>query len=121
MGEELERRPAAPALRAQLPALTIDELARVAQAFAKSGLFGLLNKAPNIAQATSMAFTVLLVGQELGIATGQAMSNIHIIDGKPTFSAALLGALVKRHPGYDYRVLESDDEHALIEWYELNG
>jgi hypothetical protein len=116
MGQELERY-VAPGARAALPALTIDELTRVARAMAVSGMFNVAKRGGD--QGVASAFVQLLVGQELGISIGQAMSNIHVIDGKPTFSAALMGALVKRHPGYDYRIVESSDERCRVDWFEL--
>jgi hypothetical protein len=49
-------------------------------------------------------------GDMLGIAAMAAISNIHVIDGKPSMSAGLMAALVRR-AGHRLRVT-GDDKHA---------
>lgn len=52
-------------------------------------------------------------GHMLGIAPMAAVQNIHVIEGRPTMSAALLSALVRR-AGHRVRVT-GGDEHAVAE------
>jgi hypothetical protein len=49
-----------------------------------------------------------------------SMQGIHIIEGKPSLSANVLAALVKRHPAYDYIVRQIDENGAQIEFLQ-NG
>lgn len=53
------------------------------------------------------------MGESLGIPTMTAISSIHIVDGKPTASAGLMSALVRR-AGHRLRVT-GDDSHAVAE------
>lgn len=52
-------------------------------------------------------------GHALGLDTVTAMQSVHVIDGKPTASAQLIGALVRRS-GHRLRVT-GDDKHAVAE------
>lgn len=45
---------------------------------------------------------IVLCGQELGLAPMQSIRGIHIINGKPTLSADVMGALVKRSSACEY-------------------
>ncbi|MDR7496812.1 MAG: hypothetical protein QN174_07635 [Armatimonadota bacterium] len=69
-------------------------------------------------RAVSQAIVKVLRGQELGIGPVTAMSEIHVIDGKPSMSATLMAALVRR-AGYDYRV-KLDEGSCEITFYR-NG
>ena len=46
------------------------------------------------------------------------MSEIHVIEGKPTLGAGALSPLVKAHPRYDYRVLELTNGVCRIRFFE---
>ena len=43
-------------------------------------------------------------GREIGITAIEAMSGIHVIEGKPALGADILASLVKASGRYDYRV-----------------
>jgi hypothetical protein len=53
------------------------------------------------------------MGESLGIPTMTAITSIHVVDGKPTASAGLMSALVRR-AGHRLRVI-GDDTHAVAE------
>jgi hypothetical protein len=89
----------------------IDELARVSDMFAKSGLFA-------DARDAAQAGVKIMAGQSWGIDPFNAMSGIFIIKGRPTISAGLMAAAVKGHPKYDYRVRERSDQRCAIEYYQ---
>ena len=91
-----------------------EKTAGLAAAFAKSGYF-------KDAKDEAQAIVKIVAGSELGIGPMQSMTGIHIIQGKPTLSAALLGALVKRHPRYDYEVTTLTDTEVLVVFYEEGG
>jgi hypothetical protein len=59
---------------------------------------------------------VILTGQELGLAPLQSIRSIHVIDGKPSMSADLMGSLCMRNPACEYLTLtESSDKVATYE------
>ena len=82
-----------------------------ASAFHQSGMF------PNI-KNEAQAFCLILAGEEMGVGPMEAVSGITLIQGKPTMSANLLAALVKRHPRYDYRVADHSDTTCRIEFLQ---
>ena len=70
----------------------INELNSVACTVAKSGLFG--------AKSPEQAYVAIATGMELGLKPMQALRNITVIQGKPTFSADGAFAVVRSHPEY---------------------
>jgi len=86
-----------------------DSLA-VGQVMARSGLF------PDITRV-SQAVVKVLAGRELGIGPFAAMSDIHIIEGKPVIGARILAALVRQSPVYDYEIVEWTNERCAIDFY----
>ena len=70
----------------------ISELNSVACTVAKSGLFG--------AKTPEQAYVAIATGMELGLKPMQALRNIVVIQGKPTFSADGAFAVVRNHPEY---------------------
>lgn len=87
----------------------IDTLWRLAAALSKSGFF-------RDAKRESEAFAKLVFGRDLGLSATQAMSEIHIIEGKPEMSANLQASKVKASGQYDYRVLDLTDSKCAIEF-----
>jgi hypothetical protein len=49
------------------------------------------------------------------------MTNIYIIQGRPSLGANLMASAVKRHPQYDYRVRKMNDAACEIEYFQRNG
>lgn len=82
----------------------------LAHHFANSGYF-------NDARKVSQAVVKTVFGEELGIGIGASMQGIHIIEGKPSLGANLLGTLVKRSERYDYKPQEITDKLAKIEFF----
>lgn len=83
----------------------------VARAFKESGMF------PDL-KSEAQAVVKIVAGQEVGFGPMAAMQAVQMIQGKPTFSANALAALVKRHPAYNYRTREHTAESCSIEFYE---
>jgi hypothetical protein len=77
---------------------------------ARSGLF------PDITRV-SQAVVKVLAGRELGIGPFAAMSDIHIIEGKPVIGARILAALVRQSAVYHYEVVEWTNERCAIDFY----
>lgn len=79
----------------------------IAKHFASSGYF-------KDARDMSQAVVKIVAGEELGIGPMASMQGIHVIEGKPSLSANLLATLVRKHPDYDYRVVQVNDKGAEI-------
>lgn len=56
----------------------------------------------------------LLTGQELGIGKMQALRSIHVVDGKPGYSAEFMAGMVRR-AGHKLRVLERTPERVRVQ------
>jgi hypothetical protein len=87
--------------------LSLNQIHFIGQTMAKSGMF------PDVRDA-SKALTKILAGQEIGVTPFQAMTSIHIIQGKATMGAHLMAAKVKGSVKYDYRILEHTNETCSI-------
>jgi hypothetical protein len=83
------------------------------ETFHKSGMFADIKSA-------SQAVVKIMAGAEMGISPFQAMSGIHIIQGKPTIGAGLMASRVKASGKYNYRVTEMTDTICTVEFTE-NG
>jgi hypothetical protein len=92
---------------------SVDDLARLARVFAASGLFG-----RNGNQETQVAECAirLMAGMEAGFSPFASATGVHIINGRPAFSSNLLAQAVRRHPDYDYRVLEKNAKTCRIKF-----
>lgn len=88
----------------------IDPIA-VGQVMAKSGFFADTRDA-------AQAAVKVMWGQELGIGPVTAMMGIHIIKGKLSMSANLMGAQIRRSGRYTFRVRELEHESVAIEFFE---
>ena len=67
--------------------------------------------------ATAQAAVKVLAGMELGIGPVQAMSGLHVIQGKVVLSAALMASLILRSNRYSYEVTEHDETACVIEFF----
>lgn len=91
---------------------SVEEAFYLAQKLVASGLLG------KSIQKPESALAVVLTGRELGLTAMQSLRSIHIIEGKPTLSADLMVALVKRSPACRYfKLVESTSKVAKYETY----
>jgi hypothetical protein len=88
-----------------------DTIQRVAKAMVASGYF---QDARDVAQAAIK----IMAGSEMGLPPFAAMTNIHIIQGRPALGANLIATLIKNDPRYDYRVERMEDAVCSIAFYE---
>lgn len=96
---------------------SVDDLARLARVFAASGLFGRDgNQDTKIAECAIR----LMAGMEAGFSPFASATGVHIIEGKPAFSSSLLAQAVRRHPVYDYQVMENTATACKIQ-FTANG
>lgn len=70
--------------------------------------------APKALNTPQKVLAVCLKGRELRLPPMQALTHIHIVEGRPTLSAECMVALVQR-AGHKIRVLETDDQKCTIE------
>lgn len=101
-------------LAPRAPLHSASDVMTLGQTLAKSGYF-------KDAQDAAKAVVKILYGQEVGIGPATAMSAIHVVEGKPTYSATLMAALIKRSGKYDYRVLRLDDDGCDLAFYQRDG
>ncbi len=87
----------------------LERVWRIGKALALSGMF-------SDARQAEQAVAKILLGLDLGLSPTQAMTGIHIVEGKPMVAAVTLASFVQRLPGYDYRVLKLDDVECSIEF-----
>ena len=90
---------------------SVDDLARLARVFAASGLFG---RAGNQETQIAECAIRIMAGMEAGFSPFASATGVHIISGKPCFSSNLLAQAVRRHPVYDYRVMEKSNTTCRI-------
>ena len=88
-----------------------DDVERAAKAMAGSGFFTDTKQA-------AQAIVKIMAGAELGVGAFASMVGVNIIQGKPTFSANIMAAAVKRSGRYNYRVAEMTDKNCAIEFME---
>jgi hypothetical protein len=93
---------------------SVNEIERLADHFAKSGLFG------RGGQAQSEIVVKMIAGAENGFGPFASVQGIHVIQGRPEVGADLLARAVKESGKYDFRVREISDERCKIEFLE-NG
>jgi hypothetical protein len=87
--------------------LSLNQTNFIGQTMAKSGMF------PDVTDGAK-TLVKILAGKEIGVTPFQAMTNIHIIQGKATMGANLMAAKVKGSGKYDYRVSELSNDKCSI-------
>jgi hypothetical protein len=92
---------------------TIQDAIEVASIFQKSGLFG-------TAMTQEQAIVKVLAGKEIGVGPFIAMNNIDIIQGKTQMNAKLMSAKIKSSSKYNYKIIESNNDRCILEFFE-NG
>jgi hypothetical protein len=90
---------------------SVDDIERVAGSMAKSGYF-------QDSREMAQAVVKIMAGQEMGFGPFASMIGVHIIQGKPGFSANLMAAAVKSSGRYDYRINEISDAACEITFFE---
>lgn len=92
--------------------LTLQEMTWVGKVFYKSGMF-------TDTTDEAKAIVKIMAGQEMGLAPFESMTGINIIKGRPTLSAATIGAKIKASNKYDYRVVVATELKNQIDFYEI--
>lgn len=83
----------------------------MATALVESGLL------PQHVKTPQAALAIMLKGREIGVPAMQALSNIVVIQGKPTCNAEIMNALIYRdHGDHALRFIEANNEVATLEY-----
>lgn len=90
---------------------SIDELRTISGMLSKSGYF-------QDAKDAAQCGVKILAGIEMGFGAFASMTGIHIIKGKPSAGANLMAAAIKKHPNYNYRVIEMTESVCKVQFYE---
>lgn len=93
----------------------VDDLTRLARVFAASGLF---NRNGNQEAQLAQCAVQLMAGMEAGFTPFASITGVYVVNGRPGFSAQLLAQAIKRHPVYDYRVMEKTDRICRIRFLQ---
>lgn len=94
-----------------MPLRNMDDLARLAEMFAKSGYF-------TDARDAAQVGVKVLAGREMGFGAFASVNGVHIIQGRPAMGANLMAAAVKASGKYDYRVRTMEDDVVEIEYFQ---
>lgn len=83
----------------------------MATALVESGLL------PQHVKTPQAALAIMLKGREIGVPAMQALSNIVVIQGKPTCNAEIMNALIYRdHGDHALRFIEATNDVATLEY-----
>src|SRR5690606_16763364 len=103
--ELVSAQPAGPVtLSAPTPLATLDDRVRYAKTLADAGLLPTAYRG-----RPANVLVAIETGAMLGLAPMAAIQNVHVIEGKPSYSAGLLAALVRR-AGHTIRVTGTDEK-----------
>lgn len=83
----------------------------LATTFVKSGLF-------QDTKSVDQAMVKLFFGHAMGLSPAEAMTGIHIIQGKVALSSGLISARIKASRKYDYRVISLTDTGCELQFYQ---
>ena len=83
---------------------------KATEAMVKSGYF-------SDVRSMAQGYVKVLAGEELGLTPFASMTGLTIIEGKLGMTANLMATLLQEHTDYDYKVVESTNEKAVIEFY----
>ena len=98
-------------IRALPQALTWAQREEIGSRLIKTGFL------PEAIKTPAQAVAIMLKGEELGIPRMYALSNIHVIKGKPTCSAELMLTLIRRdHGSRAIRVKYTDNQKCTVQW-----
>lgn len=98
---------------------SIEDIKRLSAMFIESDMFK--SDGGGQVKQLAQACVKIVAGIEFGIQPFASMRGINIINGNAEMSSNLMAAKVKKHPKYDYRVVESSNEGCTLEFTEIVG
>lgn len=94
-----------------LPLRSIADLNAIGEVFVKSGLFADTRDA-------AKAMVKILAGREVGLPPFASMTGVNIIQGKPTYGANLMAAVIQRSGTHRFTVTKMSDIEVAIAFFE---
>lgn len=91
--------------------LSLSETLELGKVLASSGYFATVTD-------TAKAVAKILMGREVGIGPMTALREIHVIEGRTSFSANLIAALIQNSGRFAYRALIHSEAECRIAFYE---
>ena len=91
--------------------MTMAETMQLADMFVKSAMF------PDV-KTQAQAFVIIMAGRELGFSATASMMGINVLFGRPSLSADLIAALIKRDRRYGFNVVTHTANECCIQFYE---
>jgi hypothetical protein len=70
-------------------------------------------------RSQAQAIVKILAGAELDFGPITSMNGVYIIEGRTSLAANLIGSAIQRSERYRYRVVEHDDAHCVIDFFEI--
>lgn len=102
---------------------TVQDAMQLGDLFVKAGLFEVSDaeakKGVTEEKKAALAATKLVFGASYGLSPAASLAGLHVVKGKIELDYKALGALIKRTPGYDYKVLVSTEQVAKIEFFKF--
>jgi len=95
----------------ELTVQTLDDVLRLGEVFAKSGMFADVKDA-------AQAVVKIMAGRELGLPPLFSMTRIYMVKGQVALSATAMAALIKASGRYDYRIVRLTSKEAVIDMYD---
>lgn len=87
----------------------LQELGAYADVLGQSGYFPIEKQAQGVA--------LFLVGKALGLNPVESLQNLHVIEGRPVLAASAYASFIRKHPDYDYEVVEQGREACEIRFH----
>lgn len=100
-------------VRRDVAAMTDDELKRT---FSVAKALALSKRFPD-ARTADEAFAKILVGRDLGLSPTQALTGLHIVEGRPQIAAVTLAGFVRKSGQYDYSIDTHTEEVCAIRFW----
>lgn len=70
-------------------------------------------------RSQAQAIVKILAGAELDIGPIASMNGVYVIEGRTSLAAQLIGSRIQASGRYRYRVVEHDDNHCVIDFFEI--
>lgn len=68
--------------------------------------------------AAADAAVKIMLGREMGLSPALAIQNLYVVHGRATLNSGTIAAMIKKHPNYNYRVIEHTSASCSIKFYE---
>lgn len=95
----------------------VTAIVKVAELLARTGWWMSPDRTLDQDKRTAQNFARIMAGAELGIPPMRSMQSVHIIKDKTSLHYALVAGLIRKHPLYEYDVIERSNETCILEFF----